>query len=178
LALDCFLPGKAIWIDAAGWSDLLLGVVVGAVKPPDLMVLERRIPTASFQPPNFRNKKYFTDALKISDEIIAIMKPDNETCFMVCSEYVLSSVIEHLKDKGFNVQKVPSPIALRQIVENGYVRWCVEKGVPKDVFQDKRRFWNFLKWVGEMPHLRESLVKTGWASWENKWREEVYKKQE
>jgi hypothetical protein len=24
-------------------------------------------------------------------------------------------------------------------------------------------------------HLRENLVKTGWASWENKWREEIFK---
>jgi hypothetical protein len=24
--------------------------------------------------------------------------------------------------------------------------------------------------------LREGLVKTGWASWEHKWREEIYKK--
>jgi len=23
--------------------------------------------------------------------------------------------------------------------------------------------------------LREGLVKTGWASWENKWREEIFK---
>ena len=176
MALDCFFPGKAIWIDAAGWSDLLLGVVVGALKPPDPMVMERRIPTSSFQPPNFKNKKYLADAVKIADEIVAVMKPDSETCFKVCSEYVLSSVIEHLKSQGFKVQKVESPTALKQMVENGYIRWCEEKGVPKEILQDKRRFWSFLKWVGEMPHLRESLVKTGWASWEHKWKEEIFKR--
>ena len=58
LAMDCYLPGNMIIIDAAGWGDLLLGVVVGAIKPPQQMLLERRIPTASFQPPNFKNKKY------------------------------------------------------------------------------------------------------------------------
>jgi len=62
------------------------------------------------------------------------------------------------------------------MVENGYIRWCEEKGVPKEILQDKRRFWSFLKWVGEMPHLRESLVKTGWASWEHKWKEEIFKR--
>jgi hypothetical protein len=176
LTLDCSFPGKTIWIDAAGWSDLLLGVVVGALKPPDQMVMERRISTASFQPPNFKNKKYLADAVKIADEIVAVMQPDSETCFKVCSEYVLSSIIGHLESKGFNVQKVESPIELKQLIENGYARWCVEKGVPKEILKEKRRFWSFLKWVGEMPHLRESLVKTGWASWENKWREEIYKK--
>jgi hypothetical protein len=41
---------------------------------------------------------------------------------------------------------------------------------------DKRRFWSFLDWVAQSPHLRESLVKTGWASWESKWREEIFRK--
>jgi hypothetical protein len=176
LALDCFFPGKTIWIDAAGWSDLLLGVVVGALKPPNPMVMERRISTASFQPPNFKNKKYLADAVKIADEIVAVMQPDSETCFKVCSEYVLSNVIEHLEKQGFLVQKVESPSSLKQLVEDGYARWCIEKGVPKEILHEERRFWSFLKWVGEAPHLRESLVKTGWASWENKWREEIYKK--
>jgi hypothetical protein len=176
LSLDCFFPGKTIWVDAVGWSDLLLGVVVGALKPPDAMVMERRIPVSSFQPPNFKNKKYLADAEKIADEIVAVMQPDSETCFRVCSEYVLSSVIGHLESQGFKVQKVDSPFELKQMVENGYLRWCVEKGVPKEILQDKRRFHSFIKWVGEMPRLRESLVKTGWASWENKWREEIYRK--
>ena len=104
-----------ILIDASGWSDLLLGVVVGAIKPPHPMLLERRISTSSFQPPNFRNKKYLDDAVKIADEIVAVMQPDSETCFDVCSEYVLSTVIEHLQKEGFKVKKVQSTGELRQI---------------------------------------------------------------
>jgi hypothetical protein len=174
--LDGYFSGKTILIDASGWSDLLLGVVVGALKPPDPMVMERRIPTSSFQPPNFKNKKYLDDAVKIADEIVAVMQPDPETCFKVCSEYVLSSVIGHLQSRGFKVQKVEFTGELKQMVESGYIRWCVEKGVPKEILQDERRFWTFLEWVAERPRLRESLVKTGWASWEHKWREEIFKK--
>ena len=177
MALDCFLPGKMILIDASGWGDLLLGVVVGALKPPERMVIERRIPTASFQPPNFRNKKYLNDASKIADEIVSVMQPDSETCFKVCSEYVLSTVVDRLQKQGFKVQKVESTGELKQLVEDGYVRWCVEKGVPKELLEDKKRFWTLLEWVAQNPHLRESLVKTGWASWEHKWREEIFKKQ-
>ncbi|MEM3357303.1 MAG: hypothetical protein QW166_05705, partial [Candidatus Bathyarchaeia archaeon] len=62
MTLDHFILPKEIVIDAAGWSDLLLGVVVGALKPPDRRYMERRIPTASFQPPNFKNKRYLLDA--------------------------------------------------------------------------------------------------------------------
>jgi hypothetical protein len=175
LALDCFLPDKTIIIDASGWSDLLLGVVVGALKPPHPMLMERRIPTASFQSPNFHNKKYLEDAIKIANEIIAVMKPDGETCFRVSSEYVLSSLALYLQNQGFNVQRVESTGELKPLVEKAYTRWCVEKGVPEEILQDKRRFWKFLEWVAEKPQVREGLVKTGWASWENKWREEILK---
>jgi hypothetical protein len=47
--------------------------------------------------------------------------------------------------------------------------------VPKEILQENRRFWSFLEWIAKNPHLREGLVKTGWASWDKKWRLEVYK---
>jgi hypothetical protein len=62
------------------------------------------------------------------------------------------------------------------MVDRGYLRWCAEVGVPEEKLVGKRRFWTFLEWVAENPHLREGLVKTGWASWERKWREEIYTK--
>ncbi len=165
-----------IQIDASGWGDLLLGVVVGAVKPPQRMVLERRIPTSAFQPPNFRNKKYLEYANKIADEIVSVMQPTSDTCFKVCSEFVLSSVIVHLQGLGFKVDRVESSGELKQRVEDAYVRWCAESGVPKDMLKGKRRFGVFVDWVAQNPHLREGLVKTGWASWEHKWRNEVVMK--
>jgi len=114
--------------------------------------------------------------VKIANEIVAVMQPNPETCFKVCSEYVLSSIPPYLLSRGFKVQIVESTGELKPLVERGYIRWCTEKGVPEEILQDKRRFWTFLDWVAEKPHLRESLVKTGWASWEGKWREEIFKK--
>jgi len=176
LALDHFLSAKEILIDDAGWGDLLLGVVIGALKPPDRRYMERRIPTSSFQPPNFENKKYLDDAAKIAGEIVEVMQPDVETSFKVCSGYVLSSVRRHLRERGFKVEEVEIRGELQDMVERGYVRWCVEVGVPEEILKDKRRFWTLLEWVAERPDLREGLVKTGWASWQRKWREEVFRK--
>ena len=176
MTLDCFIATKEILIDAAGWSSLLLGVVIGALEPPDPMLMERRIPTTSFQSPNFQKKKYFEDSLKIAEEIVRVMKPDNSTCFKISSEYVLSAVRIHLSDQGFNVKKVDNPGELRNMVERAYLRWCIEVGVPEEILRDKKRFWSFLQWVRENPHLREGLVKTGWASWQRKWRDEIFTK--
>jgi hypothetical protein len=176
VTLDHFTYPKEIVIDEAGWSDLLLGVVIGAVKPPDPRYMERRISVSSFQPPNFKKKKYLDDAVKIAEEIIQVMQPDEKTHFKVCSGYVLSSVRRYLQNRGFKVEKVDATGSLQEMVERGYVRWCVEVGVPAELFESKRRFWVLLEWVAERPHLREGLVKTGWASWQRKWREEIYKK--
>jgi hypothetical protein len=41
------------------------------------------------------------------------------------------------------------------------------------MLEDKRRFWTFLEWGAERPGLREKLVKTGWKSWKEKWREKA-----
>lgn len=175
MTLDHYTYPKEIVIDGAGWSDLLLGVVIGAIKPPDPRYMERKIPTSSFQPPNFRRKRYLDDAVKIAEEIIEVMQPDEKTHFEVCSGYILSSIRRHLQNRGFKVEKVESTGALQGMVERGYVRWCVEVGVPAELLENNRRFWSFLEWVRERPHLREGLVKTGWASWQRKWREEIFK---
>jgi len=176
MGLNRFMSGKEILIDDAGWGDLILGVVIGALKPPDYRYMERRIPVSSFQPPNFENKKYLDDAMKIADEIIEVMHPDVETSFKVCSGYVLTSIRRHLQDRGFKVEKVEITGELQEMVERSYVRWCIEVGVPAERLEDNRRFWTFLEWVAERPELRETLVKTGWRSWKKKWREKAFEK--
>jgi len=40
----------------------------------------------------------------------------------------------------------------------------------------QKRFWMLLEWIAENPKLREKLVKTGWKSWKEKWREQAFKK--
>jgi hypothetical protein len=173
--VDRFLYRKQIEIDDAGWGDLILGVVIGAHKLPDHKFMDRRIPVSSFQPPNFENKQYLDDAVRIADEIIEVMQPDKETRFGVCSGYVLSSIRKHLTEKGFHVEKVEVTGELQELVERSFIKWCKEVGVPAESLRPKRRFWTFLKWVKENPVEREKLVKTGWKSWSQKWREKTLK---
>ncbi|MDH5451637.1 MAG: hypothetical protein OEX77_12230 [Candidatus Bathyarchaeota archaeon] len=167
---------KVILVDDAGWGDLILGVVIGALKPPDPRYMERRISVSSFQPPNFENKKYLDDAMKIADEIVEVMQPEVETTFKVCSGYVLSGIRRHLRERGFKVEEVEATGELQEKVERGYIRWCEEMGVPAERLEDKRRFWTFLEWVAEKPEIREKLVKTGWKSWKLEWREKAFLK--
>jgi hypothetical protein len=168
------MSNTVILIDDAGWGDLILGVVIGALKLPDPKYMERRIPVSSFQPPHFENKKYLDDTVKIADEIVEVMQPDRETTFKVCSGYVLSSLRRHLRERGFKVEEVEVTGELQEKVERGYIRWCREMGVPAGRLEDERRFWTLLEWVAEEPKIREKLVKTGWRSWKKKWREKAF----
>jgi hypothetical protein len=179
MGLNSFLSEKfqEIIIDDAGWGDLILGVVIGALKFPSRKYMERRIPISSFQPPNFESRKYLTDAVKIVEEIVKAMRADEETRFKICSGYVLSGAHRHLRDRGFHVEKVEVTGELQKRAECGYIKWCTEVGVPAEMLsQDSRkRFRILLNWVGEKPEVRESLVKTGLKSWCKKWRKIAFK---
>jgi len=176
MGLNSFLYRKEILIDDAGWGDLILGVVIGALELPECKYMERRISVSSFQLPNFENKQYLDDALKIAEEIVEVMKADETTSFKVCSGYVLSSIREYLRNRGFHVEEVEITGELQERVERGFLKWCVEVGVPVEKLEDhsKRRFWTLLDWVAEKPKIREKLVKTGWKSWKQKWRERIF----
>lgn len=172
--MDRYLYQKEIVIDDSGWGDLILGVVIGALKLPEHRYMDRRIPVSSFQPPNFQNKQYLEDSVKIVQEIIEVMQPDSETVFRVCSGYVLSRVRDYLRKQGFRVDVVEVTGELQEMVERSFIKWCKEVGVSFELLQGKRSFNTFIEWVAEKPHLREHLVKTGWKSWIQRWRDRVY----
>jgi len=167
---------KVILIDGAGWDDLILGVVVGALNLdlPEARYMERRIPISSFQSPNFEEKQYLDDAVKIADKIVGVTQPDAETTFKVRSGYVLSSIRRYLRERGFRMEEVEVTDELQEKVERGYISWCKEMKVPVERLENRGRFWTFLEWVRESPRFREKFVKTGWESWKNKWREKAF----
>ena len=47
---------------------------------------------------------------------------------------------------GFKVQRVESTGELKQLVERGYVRWCVEKGCLRKCFKIRGVSGHF--WIG------------------------------
>ena len=157
---------NSILIDDAGWGDLILGVVVGALRPSDEEYMERKIPTSSFQSPNFNNEEYLDEATKIAEEIVDAMDADKETTFKISSGKVLATIQTSLKEKGYNVEGVEETGELQERVERSYIEWCVEAGVPRKHLESKERFSRLLDWVTEKPETRGKLVKTGWGTWQ------------
>jgi hypothetical protein len=174
VGLNSYLWQKAIVIDDAGWGDLILGVVIGALLLPDHKYMERRIPVSSFQPPHFQNKKYLDDAVQIVQEFLEVMVQNKPVRFKICSGYILSGVRRYLRGRGFPVEEVEIAGELQELVEEGFSKWCEEIGVSREIQGKKRSFWTFLEWVAQNPQNRERIVKTGWKSWQQKWRAKAY----
>lgn len=168
---------KVILIDDAGWGDLILGVVIGALELPSHRYLEHRIPLTSFQAPLFDEKRYLKDAIIIVKDIIDVTQAGQSAVFKVCSGYVLSTVRAYLRKQGFRVEETVITGFLQERVERGFVQWCKEIGVPSELLsKNKRDFWKLLSWVQQSPVEREKFVKTGWRSWQKKWRAVAYQK--
>ena len=79
-----------------------------------------------------------------------------------------------MRKQGFRVEEVEVTGELQEMVERSFTAWCKEVGIEFERLNGKRSFNTFLEWVAEKPHLREQLVKTGWKSWGQRWRNKVY----
>ncbi len=172
---------KEILVDDSGWGDLILGVVIGALALPSHRYMERRIPVAFFQSPRFERKEYLDKTVSIIQEVIKVMHADKTIRFKVCSGYVLSAVRRFLEKQGYQVEKVEVTGELQRRIEQGFVNWCIEVGVPQEALfpeSGKNRFQSLFRWVKENPKQRENLVKTGWKSWQKKWRKLAYENTE
>ena len=55
------------------------------------------------------------------------------------------------------MKEVEATGELQEKVEQSYIRWCKEMGVPAERLEDKRRFWTVLEWIAEKPEIREKL---------------------
>ena len=77
-------------------------------------------------------------------------------------------------DKFIFTEEIVVSGELQEKVEKSFVEWCMEVGVPVEKLKGQRRFHSILEWVAEKIELREQLVKTGWKSWERKWRDRAY----
>lgn len=176
-SLSQYICKKTILIDDAGWGDLVLGVIIGALRLPEHKYMERRIPVSAFQSPNFEKRIYLDGAARIAQELVEVMKPDKETCFKICSGFVLTPIQKYLRSKRFFVEKVKISGELQEKVEKSFTNWCVEAGVPRRALAKEahKRFFAILEWVAEEIELREGLVKTGWKSWQEKWRNEAHR---
>jgi len=132
-----------VQIDDAGWGDLVGGCLLGFLRRETGEYIVKLIDVSHFRPPNFAKKTYLREALRLAREALDELKVSKDEEIEICTGSVLSEI---------------SYAAL---------------GVPRDTLpleSGRERFYALIRWVMEDFKEREKYVKTGWKSWNSKWR--------
>jgi len=162
-----------IYIDDAGWGDLVGGCLLGFLREETGEYVVKMIEVSHFRPPNFVKKTYLKEALRLAREALEELKVTKEEEIKICTGSVLSEISSTLMEEGYKVKPMRIEGKLQDLVENSLLDYYAALGVPRETLSVKcgrERFYALIRWVMEDFKGRERYVKTGWKSWNNKWK--------
>lgn len=170
-----------IEIDDAGWGDLVGGVIIGGYNPLNEEFRWAEVPVEHFQGEAFDRKDYLVAAKRVVNKVLGDLRVDKRFHRVaMCTGYVLNHAARSLRQKGWRVvrRKIEGPC--QELVEERFRKELIKTGVPPgmlvNVPSGANRFMQLFKWVKEEPEERERFVKTGWNSWQSKWRPRLFRK--
>lgn len=156
-----------IFIDDAGWGDLLLGVVIGAYRDDTDQFAYHMVDISFFRDPNFDMQRYLPEVSRIVQELLKELKATKDLEIRLCTGYVLSTAYGDLKREGYNVSTGRITGKPQQLGEQAYLNELRKIGYePLPNREDDRRmrvksFYHMLKWLREKSD-RLQYAKTGW----------------
>jgi hypothetical protein len=172
-------------IDDAGWGDLVGGCLLGFLREETGEYVVKMIDVSHFRPPNFARKTYLKEALRLAREALEELKVTKDEEIEICTGSVLSEIVLTLTGEGYKVKPTRIEGKLQDLIENSLLDYYALLGVPREtltVESGRDRFYALIRWVMEDFDGREKYVKTGWKSWNNKWKywrpkkEKIYRK--
>ena len=103
-----------IYIDDAGYGDLLHGAVIGAYRPETDEFVYDMVHVKYFQSPRFTKKGYQTEAGKIAVKLVQRLKPKEKETIELCRGDINDKAAESLAKKyGEERNKRISPCSRR-----------------------------------------------------------------
>lgn len=171
LSVECDF--MVIQIDDAGWGDLVGGCLLGFLRRETGEYIVKLIDVSHFRPPNFIKKTYLKEALRLAKDALEELSVTKEELIEICTGSVLSEIRLTLMEEGYNVKPTRIEGELQDLVENSLLDYYADLGIPREtltVESGRERFYALISWVMEDLEGREKYVKTGWKSWNNKWR--------
>ncbi|MBS7251889.1 MAG: hypothetical protein KIH08_15060 [Candidatus Freyarchaeota archaeon] len=162
-----------IQIDDAGWGDLVGGCLLGFFRKETGEYVVKLIDVTHFRPPNFDRKTYLKEALTLAKEALEELKVSKEEEIEICTGSVLSEIRLTLMEEGYKVKPTRIEGKLQELIENSLLDYYAELGVPREKLSlesGRDRFYALINWVMEDFESREKYVKTGWKSWDTKWK--------
>jgi len=165
---------KKIQIDDAGTGDLLGGAFIGFFVKETNQYIFKEISLSYFQQNNF-NIKFIEDLVAELIEKSLKELDFNPDCdrIEICTGNVFKKAIEMMKNNKYHFvcTKIENP--LQNLVEQTYLDYLKSIGFNKEIslIAGRDRYFQLFNWVVEDFPNREKFVKTGFPSWNLKWRE-------
>lgn len=169
-----------IEIDDAGWGDLLDGVIIGGYNPFNKEFRWSKIPVEYFQGEAFNRKDYLVEATRAVSKVLGDLRADKKfSRVALCTGYVLNRAASSLRRNGWIVVRRKIEGRCQQLIEEKFRDALIQIGIPPGVIRHipsgTNRFMQLFRWVKEDPVNREKFVKTGWKSWQSKWKPRLLK---
>jgi hypothetical protein len=163
---------RVIEVDDSGWGDLLGGVFLCFNDVAMGRYVLKEIPVEYFQGESFLEKKYLAKSRELAESAIKELdiKRGEDVEFHVCTGYINNAVASFLIQEGFHVLRRKIEGQTQLLVEKAYEEYVKKLTGLESVPASGRRFFTLLKWVREDLANREKYVKTGWRSWNERWR--------
>jgi hypothetical protein len=163
-----------IQIDDSGWGSLLGGVIIGMYNTETRKFKAKIIPVSYFQGSTFKKAKYRDYATKIVLETWPSLGNTNhfQICRGTCLDGIYEMLDHYIKPDYRRIERVEIGDPLQSLLEEKFASSLQRIGVPKRTDGAHcLSFNNQLNWIKENPS-RVKYVKTGWDSWNKKYKKE------
>jgi len=165
-----------IQIDDAGWGCLLGPTFIGAYRERTKEFCYGEVALGYFQGGNFADKGYLRETTRVIAALLRELKSPSAERVEKCTGYIFSHAVRNL-NRSVRMKKITGPLQL--LIEQVGRRYLLDLGVPiGETTSGAKLFGVCFEWVCEDFESREHFVKTGWGSWNRKWRWVAKAKQE
>jgi CxxC-x17-CxxC domain-containing protein len=153
-------------VDDAGSGDLLFGIVIGAYRPETAEFKYDVIHVRFFQPDQYCNKGYLTEASRITCELLTVLKakPDEEV--HLCQGYIFDDAAAKLKETRDEklIQRIRVIGEAQRLTEIAYLDEIRNLGYEPLAEREEKRaksFFHMMRWLKANPKML-CFAKTGW----------------
>lgn len=165
--------GRTIEIDDAGTGDLVGDAFIGFHDTSSGKIIFRGIPVGLYQKQNReenRPKKQILAAVR--DGLKSLNFDKEKDRILLCRGNCFDLVREWIKEENINYQPAIVEGVLQDAVEAKFFSHLRNLGVRSkiDVNDYKGRFFTLFNWVCQDYPNRKHFVKTGFPSWERRWK--------
>lgn len=174
------LKPKTIEIDDSGTGDLVGDAFIGFHVIETGEIIFRGIPVGMYNKENHENRQSFTCILeKVKSGLKALNFNKERDTIQICRGNCFDLVREWFDEEGIKHEPAIVEGKLQDAVEGRFIDHLRKLGVRSPnltIEAGIKRFFILFNWVSRDLSSREKYVKTGFPSWEKRWRENAIKK--